>query len=128
MKKKIIIITILIINIMFFTNIKTVCANSMSASDILSAGSSFINNGRNSPITTSTAIEKLKPIGQILVTVASVVLVIVGMIIGIKYMISGTDEKANIKEKLIWYLISIVLVYGAVGIAIMISGIMQSIT
>ena len=78
-------------------------------------------------ITEDNAIEKVIPLGRILVTVATVVVVAVGMVLGVKYMISGADEKANLKEKLIWYVISIVLIFGAVGIYNIISGILNEV-
>ena len=48
--------------------------------------------------------------------IAVLVLLSVGAILGVKYMISGADERANIKEKLIWYIVSAVLIFGAVAI------------
>lgn len=92
---------------------------------IISEGKSFTNV--NAVITTSDVISKLLPIGKVLVSVATAVVVIVGLIMGIKYMIAGADEKANLKEKLIWYVISIVLIYGAVGIATIIINLAQSV-
>ena len=79
----------------------------------------FINKGTNGQkITLQEAITKLVPIGNV---------VVVGMIMGLKYMIGGTDQKANMKEKLIWYIISIALVYGAVGIFTIVVNIMNNI-
>ena len=43
-------------------------------------------------------------------------------------MISGSNEKAQLKQKLIYYIISIVLVYGAVGIFSLIINIMNNIS
>ena len=48
--------------------------------------------------------------------IAVLVLLSVGAILGVKYMISGADERAKIKEKLIWYIVSAVLIFGAVAI------------
>ena len=79
----------------------------------------FINKGTNG--------QKITPIGNVLVLIATIVLVVVGMIMGLKYMIGGTDQKANMKEKLIWYIISIALVYGAVGIFTIVVNIMNNI-
>ncbi|CCY99217.1 unknown [Clostridium sp. CAG:793] len=88
----------------------------------------FINKGTNGQkITLQEAITKLVPIGNVLVLIATIVLVVVGMIMGLKYMIGGTDQKANMKEKLIWYIISIALVYGAVGIFTIVVNIMNNI-
>ena len=77
----------------------------------------FIEKGNNgAKISIQEAITSFLPIGRILVGVASIVLVAVGGIFGVKYMLAGANEKAQMKEKLIFYVISIVLVYGAVGI------------
>ena len=43
------------------------------------------------------------------------------------YSITVTCTEANLKEKLIWYIISIVLIYGAVGIATIVYNIVQAI-
>ena len=88
----------------------------------------FLNKGsQGTTIDTQTAIETFLPIGRVLVGIATVVLVIVGSIIGVKYMLAGADEKAKLKEKLIFYVISIVLVYGAVGIFTLVVNIMNGI-
>lgn len=77
----------------------------------------FINNGSNQiTISSQTVEEDLKPFAQIMMGIAILVLLSVGAILGVKYMISGADEKANIKEKLIWYVIAAVLIFGAVPI------------
>lgn len=93
--------------------------NVQAFGDIKQQADNFINMGKTNAVIEdydTNVLNTLVPIGKILVQIANVVLVIVGCILGIKYMTSGADEKANIKQKLIWYVISIVLVYGAVGI------------
>ena len=45
-----------------------------------------------------------------------VVLVCVGSVLGIKYMTSGVDEKANVKQKLIWYCVATALIVSATQI------------
>lgn len=59
----------------------------------------FITRGGEGAISTGSAFEKLKPIGQILVGIGTVVLVIVGLILGLKYMMAGANEKARNKAK-----------------------------
>lgn len=95
--------------------IMSIFQNVQAFGEIKKQADNFLNMG-TAQISTSDAISKLVPIGRILVQIATVVLVVVGCMLGIKYMTSGADEKANVKQKLIWYVISIVLVYGAVGI------------
>ena len=87
----------------------------------------FIENGTGGEITEQEAINQLVPIGQILVGIASIVLVVAGLVLAVRYMLSGADEKAKLKEKLIWYVISIVLVYGAVGIYNIVTNVMNTI-
>lgn len=95
------------------------CSNvfGFSLDDIFSAGKEFIDKGsENAVISTDDAIDKFVPIGITLVGIATIVLVVVGLIMGVKYMIAGANEKAQLKQKLIYYVISVVLVYGATGI------------
>lgn len=122
MKKviKIVILAVFIIMLANFSHVQAI-------DDIFSQGQSFIDRGDKPVITEDEAIKQFVSIGKILVQVATVVLVVVGLILGIKYMLSGADEKAKIKEKLIWYVISIVLVYGAVGIFYTVKRIMENI-
>ena len=112
---------------LFFVN-QYCFADTLSGSKIIVDAQNFIDKGKSQEkITEDNAIEKVIPLGRILVTVATVVVVGVGMVLGVKYMISGADEKANLKEKLIWYVISIVLIFGAVGIYNIISGILNEV-
>lgn len=77
----------------------------------------FINRGsEKEPISQQKVEQDLKPLAQILMGIAVLVLLSVGAILGVKYMISGADERAKIKEKLIWYIVSAVLIFGAVAI------------
>lgn len=53
---------------------------------------------------------------NLLLGIGIVAAVIVGIILGIKYMIGSVEEKAEYKETLFAYLISCVVVFGAFGI------------
>lgn len=53
---------------------------------------------------------------NILLAVATGVAVIVGAILGIQFMTAGINEKVKVKESLFPYLISCVVVFGALGI------------
>jgi hypothetical protein len=78
-------------------------------------------------ITEGEAVAQLVPVGQILVGIASVVLVCVGLVMGAKYMWAGANERAQLKQKLIWYVISIVVVYGGIGIFLMLRQVMETV-
>lgn len=49
-------------------------------------------------------------------SVGMVASVIVGIILGIKYMMASVEEKANVKESLTPYFIGCVVIFGAFGI------------
>ena len=88
-----------------------------SYSSINEKAKEFINRGSASKTISQQKVEQdLKPLAQILMGIAVLVLLAVGAILGVKYMISGADERAKIKEKLIWYIVSAVLIFGAVAI------------
>lgn len=53
---------------------------------------------------------------SILIIAATAVTIIVGLIIGIKYMMGSVEEKAKYKELLLPYLVGCAAVYGALGI------------
>lgn len=122
---KILLILIAFMGIFTFQNISNA---ETSFDSIWNKGKSFIDKGNSSAeIKTDEAVKQLVPFGRILVMIASVVLVVAGLILAVKYMMSGADEKAKLKEKLIWYVISIVLVYGAVGIYTVVTKMMDNI-
>lgn len=125
--KKIIMTLMLIIGITFvFTATNNVFA--LSASEMKGQADNWLEQGgANATITTGKAWLKLKPIGQILVAVASVVLVISFMYLGIKYMIADPSGKADVKQRLIWLVIATVVVYGGVGIFTIIVRVMNSV-
>ena len=88
-----------------------------SYSSINEKAKKFIDSGsKNGTISQQKVEQDLKPLAQILMGIAVLVLLSVGAILGVQYMISGADERAKIKEKLIWYIVSAVLIFGAVAI------------
>ena len=95
---------IAIICAIFCINNKAVYAGT-SVPGIFSSAKSFIEQGK----------------------AGSAVAVGVGMYLGFKYMMSGADEKAKVKERLIYYVIAIVLLVSAVGITKIIVSIGDSI-
>ena len=121
---KILILTI--VSLILLTTCSKVFAFSLD--DIFSSGKEFIDKGNEgAPITTQDAIAAFVPVGITLVGIATIVLIVVGLIMGVKYMIAGANEKAQLKEKLIYFVISIVLVYGATGIFVLVIQIFNNI-
>ncbi len=119
------IITIIIISIIVIFSMTSIVHAGEGFSDWKEQVEEFEEKGKQGAIPIDKIIEKLLPVGRALVGIASIVLVVVGAIMGVKYMLSGANEKAMLKQKLIYYVISIVLVYGAIGIFTIVVNIMN---
>jgi len=103
-------------------------SSSLDLDSMKSDADSFISNGKsNQKITTGDVKKEVLSIANILVGVASIVFVVVGSILGVQYMMGTPDKKSELKQKLIWFIVAIVLVYGAVGIYNIIVRIMENI-
>lgn len=100
----------------------------LSASSIIGDANNWLNEGASdSKISTDEAWQVLKPIGQILVAIGSVVLVICFMYLGIKYMSADPSGKADVKQKLIGLVIATVVIYGGIGLFTIIINLMNGI-
>ena len=117
MKTKILaVIVLLLTNILIF-NFSFVQADS-SIGDVISGGDSFLNAGKQSQ---STEIDygELKSTSSdmynILLIMGVIVAVIVAGILGIKFMLGSVEEKAQIKDAMIPFIIGCVIIFGAFG-------------
>lgn len=125
-KTKIIVIISIILSF-FYINNKQVYADT-TVSGIFNNASSFIESGKKKGAIDTGAIAKdIGGIGQLFLVVGLGFAVGVGMFLGFKYITSGADEKAKVKERLIYYVIAIVLLVSATGITNIIVSIGDSI-
>lgn len=121
MCKKIILVTMTIliaVNIFTF-NCKSYASNSKdtSISDIFQGARDFMSKGgdvtkdqEDKLITTSNLVY------NILLVMGIAIAVIVSGILGIKFMIGSVEEKAQIKDQLVPFVIGCIVVFGAFGI------------
>ncbi len=83
--------------------------------DIFSDAREFVNRGRDGQ--DDFDIENFKinidTIYNILVTIGIALTVIIGGILGIKFMMASAEDKAKIKEAMIPYVIGCIVIYGA---------------
>ena len=118
MKNKKITIILLIIFILFsFKCENKIYAADISISDIQSKAEKFISTGSASPkINEELALTSFLPIGQVLVFAATIILIIVAIIMGIKWITGSPEQQAKLKEELIGFVVAVIVIYGAVGI------------
>lgn len=135
--KKVLILLIGIISIIGI-NISTTYASDLlldkinfaqiSITDMKNKADGFISHGSSSQISGLTEGEiasEFLPLGQILVFIASGVLLIVTVIMGIKWITANPEQQGKLKQQLIGLVVAIVVIYGAVGIWSLLKSIMQ---
>ena len=127
------VITILSMVFVIFTlisNINIVQANTTSVnggsgsssesslSDVISGGDSFIQAGKNgsAQIDKGSLKNASSSIYNILLICGVIIAVLIGSIMGIKFMIGSVEEKAEIKAALVPFAIGCIVVFGAFGI------------
>lgn len=62
-----------------------------------------------------------------LTSIGMIVAVIVGMILGITYMMTGTVDKAKVKESIMPYLLGCIVIFGAFGIWKLVINVMNGV-
>ncbi len=128
-KNKLIIIIILLM--IFFLTMLSSNVYASSISDIFAKADDFVKNGQNSTnagttISTDTMKSMSELIYNTLLIIGVVVAVIIGIILGVKFMAGSVEEKANIKNSLIAYIAGCVVVFGAFTIWKIVVTILQS--
>ena len=105
--------------IIFIVNITNVYAASDSGglSGVIEGGKKFIEERQDDVSVTPAELSNVSgQVYNILISIAVVVVIVVGIFLGIKFMFAGVDEKADVKKSLIIYVIGSVVVFGAFGI------------
>ncbi len=111
--KKIFFLNIILIILVLNVNIKPVFAdNDKSASDIFSGGDSFVNVGENR-VDKKKLIEFSDMMANALIGIGTAIAVIYSVVLGIKFMMGSMEEKAEIKESLVPFIIGCIVLFGA---------------
>lgn len=116
MKTKILLIILMLVINIFFLNINVVQADGIS--DVISGGDGFLQAGKNEEITIddNELQNTSNMIYNILLILGMCIAVIVAAILGIKFMIGSVEEKAQVKDALIPFIVGCVVIFGAFGI------------
>lgn len=90
--------------------------NTDTVDDVMSGASSFLKAGKQVHLNDSNLQTTSDFIYNLLLAIAIIVAVVIGMSLGIQFMMAGIDDKVKIKESLIPYFVGCVVVFGAFGI------------
>ena len=116
---------ILFVSVLYPTNVQAI-----SVDDIFDGADEFIEKGGGEAgVSTTIDDTKLKETSDFLYNVllglSIIIAVIVGMVLGIKYMMATSEEKADIKQTLPAYITSCVIVFGAFTIWRLVISVLQ---
>ena len=111
----------IVISIIFFTIVFCTCipsyVNAISLSNIFDGGDVFTQSASEQEIFNETNQQNaIDNIYYILLAVGIILAFAIGIVLGIKFITTGVEGQAKIKEKLIPYIIGCIVVFGGFGI------------
>ena len=117
-KGKITIILIISMLILSLFNLNIAKADDVTVEDIKGGVSNFMQAGQsqNNPLNQEGLQNVSDVVYNVLLAVGIIAAVIVGLIIGIKYMMGSVAQKAETKELLAPYIVGCVIIFGAFAI------------
>ena len=96
--------------------------------DMIADADNFVSAaGKSNKINNAELADLSGTIYNIALQIGVAVAVLVGMALGIKFMMSGVDEKADVKKALTVYIVGCVVIFGAFGIWKLVVEIVQKI-
>lgn len=110
------VILTIVLNIMSIFNYEVL---GLSYSSMRDQTSAFITAGKNSAegqISIDSITGEFVPLGQLLTSIGAGVLIAVTIYMGIKYLTSGPEAQAKLKQQLIGVIVSAIVIFGAFGI------------
>ena len=126
------IMIILIIFILMQHIFAPIISNASTWDEIIEKGDTFVDNGKNNAESDNTVNwEEIQAdqqvIYRILFVTAIVAAVIIGAILGIKFMTESVEGQAKVKEMLIPYVAGCIVAFGSFGIWKLIVTVLSSI-
>ena len=102
----------------------------LSIDEIFSGADEFLEKGGGQAGVTTTIDDEVLGdtsdfLYNVLLGIGMIIAVIVGMVLGIKYMLATSEEKAEIKQTLPAYILACVIVFGAFAIWRLVVNIIQ---
>lgn len=117
LKTVLIIILIFVINLMFF-NMHIVKATDSDVSSVFEGGDQFLSAGKGGTykVNQNELKKASDTVYNILLFAGIAVSAIMISVLGIKFMIGSAEEKAQVKDTLVPFIIGCIVVFGAFGI------------
>ena len=72
--------------------------------------------GQESPIAQSDTKTLSNNVYNILLFIGLAIAIIIGLVLGIQFMVGSVDQKAKVKDSLIPYIVGCIVIFGAFGI------------
>lgn len=128
MKNKTIKILIIILLLIAITNMFCINSYASGLSDVVSGGKGFLE-ASDSTVKINENVGKIasSDIYNMLLMISFVVVAVVGVILGIKFMSTDAENKADAKKSLVIFLIGCIVIYGSFGIWKIVVTFMQTI-
>ncbi|MBR6504813.1 MAG: hypothetical protein IKT41_03780 [Clostridia bacterium] len=107
---------ILLMIIVFISTFSFCLVTSNAMDSIITSADEFLGKGTNETLNFGQIKIVSDNLYNLFFIVGVAATVLVGMIIGIKFMVESAEEKAKLKEALVPYIVGCVIIYGAFGI------------
>lgn len=105
-----VIITMLLTIFISIIPAKVLAADTVDS--VMSGAEKFVNKGKNFQVDTDELKNSSDFVYNALLGIGLILAVVIGIILGIKYMISSSEDKAEVKQTLVPYLVSCVVLFG----------------
>ena len=107
---KILIVIILIVLILPITS------NAVKVDDAITKGDDFLQQGTQDTIDDGQLKTFSIDIFNAFLTIGIALAVVIGMYLGVKFMVASAEDKAKVKESLVPYIAGCIVMFGAMGI------------
>lgn len=113
MLKKICIIFLVVILLINIPNI----VKGFSLSEIIQGGKTWLEGSNGGDVISDDSLQELSnSIYNILLLIGIAIAFIIGLVLGIQFMVGSVEQKAKIKDSLIVYVVGCIVIFGAFGI------------
>lgn len=93
---------------------------------VIQGADDFLNKGNKSVLNSASIKSVSDNLFSIFSTVGLALVLVVGVVLGIQFMMGSIEEKVKVKEALIPYVIGAIVIFGAIGIWTLVLNVLNS--